>query len=92
MNDTTIIPTAREDDMAVRLLRYWRDPWVRGDITHECGYELHEHGWLDVSGAPGGGYTVCPSKFGPFEGQSVTEKGRNVTVTDQESSITRAEL
>lgn len=55
---------------------YYRHPDHPGETVHECGYPLHEHGWIDSYYAGGEGITVCPASWGPFQGQTVTERGR----------------
>lgn len=56
---------------------YYRHPDHSGDTVHECGYTLHEHGWIDSFHVGGeDGITVCPAPTGPFQGQTVSERGR----------------
>ena len=60
-----------------RALGYYRHPSINGQTEcPECGYLMHEHGWLDCGGD---GIVVCPSQNGPFGGQSVTDHARNHT-------------
>ena len=60
-----------------RALGYYRHPRMDGQTEcPECGYPMHEHGWLDCGGD---GIVVCPSLHGPFGGQSVTDHARNHT-------------
>lgn len=60
-----------------RALGYYRHPRMDGQAEcPECGYPMHEHGWLDCGGD---GIVVCPSQHGPFGGQSVTDHARNHT-------------
>ena len=58
-----------------RALGYYRHPRMDGQTEcPECGYPMHEHGWLDCGGD---GIVVCPSLHGPFGGQAVTDHARN---------------
>ena len=60
-----------------RALGYYRHPRMDGQTEcPECGYPMHEHGWLDCGGD---GIVVCPSLHGPFGGQAVTDHARNHT-------------
>lgn len=60
-----------------RALGYYRHPRMDGQTEcPECGYPMHEHGWLDCGGD---GIVVCPSLHGPFGGQAVTDYARNHT-------------
>lgn len=45
-----------------RALGYYRHPRMDGQTEcPECGYPMHEHGWLDCGGD---GIVVCPSLHG----------------------------
>ena len=60
-----------------RALGHYRHPRMDGQTEcPECGYLMHEHGWLDTGGD---GIVVCPSLHGPFGGQAVTDHARNHT-------------
>ena len=60
-----------------RPLKHYRHPRLDGQTEcPECGYLMHEHGWLDCGGD---GIVVCPSLHGPFGGQAVTDYARNHT-------------
>ena len=50
----------------LRALKHYRHPRLDGQTEcPECGYPMHEHGWLDCGGD---GIVVCPSLHGPFGG------------------------
>ncbi len=43
------------------IVRYYRNPYVRGENTcQNCGNLLHVHGWIDTLE---GGHIVCPSDW-----------------------------
>jgi hypothetical protein len=43
------------------VVRYFRRPDIAGDVKcGECGFAMHDHGWID---APGDGHKVCPGDW-----------------------------
>ena len=73
-----------------RPLGYYRHPRLDGQTEcPECGYPMHEHGWLDCGGD---GIVVCPSLHGPFGGQAVTDYARNHTCQPVWRPTTSAEI
>lgn len=44
-----------------KVVRRYRHPDVPGgEVCKQCGYIMHEHGWIDT---PEGGHTVCPGDW-----------------------------
>ena len=73
-----------------RPLGYYRHPRLDGQTEcPECGYPMHEHGWLDCGGD---GIVVCPSLQSPFGGQAVTDYARNHTCQPVWRPTTSAEI
>ena len=73
-----------------RPLGYYRHPRLDGQTEcPECGYLMHEHGWLDCGGD---GIVVCPSLHSPFGGQAVTDYARNHTCQPVWRPTTSAEI
>ena len=73
-----------------RPLGYYRHPRLDGQTEcPECGYPMHEHGWLDCGGD---GIVVCPSLHSPFGGQAVTDYARNHTCQPVWRPTTSAEI
>ena len=56
--DTGMVPFLPREGAVVR---YYRHPEVGGtSICPECGYTMHDHGWIDVYRD---GYIVCPGDW-----------------------------
>ena len=73
-----------------RPLKHYRHPRLDGQTEcPECGYLMHEHGWLDCGGD---GIVVCPSLHSPFGGQAVTDYARNHTCQPVWRPTTSAEI
>ena len=67
--DDRLIPDGYEG----RVVRYFRDPGLRGTgLCELCGEPMHKHGWIDVQDSKG--YVVCPGDWvitGSDDGYSV---------------------
>jgi hypothetical protein len=60
---------------------YYRHPGHSGETVHECGHPLREHGWIDSFYVGNeDGITVCPAEHGPFQGQTISERGTRCTM------------
>ena len=46
------------------VVRYFRHPNIEGDSKcNNCGHDMHDHGWLDLTDNNGSGQTVCPGDW-----------------------------
>lgn len=54
----------KEHDWEGAVVRYYRHPAVDGDHRCEhCGFQMHDHGWIDSAQGVQGGHTVCPGDW-----------------------------